>query len=294
MPKAARALVSCGLIFWLAVFLGGALGRHHHERLAWAELPKSGVLIPLSFGCRALMADSVWVATVQRLGGMDVFKASDTQKRVLAQGAVAASEIDPHFVFPLEAMGVVLSAWMNEAGIARKLFLRGWFLAPQSWKFPFFLGFLSYIHEGDTRRAAEFLKRASIKPNCPAYVTRLTAKLYTLSGNPKEALAFLESVSGLESLAYFRPQIEERKKEVLLTMAFDEIEGALARYRARFGKPPKDIQELKALGLLKRVPKDPFGGDFLIDKQGRVITTSGRTPIKPKTAPRPFGLKPLR
>jgi hypothetical protein len=225
---------------------------------------------------------------------MDVFKANDTQKRILALRTITVSEIYPTFVFPLEAMGVVLSTWMNETGLARRLFLRGWFLAPQSWKFPFFLGFLSYIHEGDTRRAAEFFRDASTKSGCPAYVTRLTAKLYTLSGSPEEALAFLESASKVASLADFRPQIEERKREVLLTMAFEEIEWALAHYRARFGRLPEDIEGLKAFGLLKRVPKDPFGGKFLIDKEGRVITTSGRTPIKPKSPLRPLGPGPLR
>lgn len=291
--KKATSLIGLGGILWLAIFMAGPLGRFQKSGLSRGRLPNPGLLSLLSFGNQALIADSVWVQNVQMLGRMDIFNAKKDQKRALALGAITASEIDPTFVFPLEAMGVVLSAWMHETPLARKLFLKGWFLAPQSWKFPFFLGFLAYFYEGDQRRAAEFLRRAALKDGCPPYITRLTAKLYTVSGRPEEGLQFLDAASSTESLAFFRPQIEERKKEILLTLAFEDIQKALEEYRKRFGKMPRDIEELKDLGLLGKLPKDPFGGDFKLDKDGRVFTTSGRRPLKLKAPHGSSGLRPL-
>ena len=90
---------------------------------------------------KPLAADALWIRTVQALGRLDVRQATVPQKQGLYRAALAVNEVDPSFVFPLEAMGVVLSAWMNEDRLAGKLFLRGQFLAPESWKFPFFLGF---------------------------------------------------------------------------------------------------------------------------------------------------------
>ena len=243
---------------------------------------------------KPLAADALWIRTVQALGRLDVQQATAPQKQGLYRAALAVNEVDPSFVFPLEAMGVVLSAWMNEDRLAGKLFLRGQFLAPESWKFPFFLGFLAYFYEGDAGRAANYLRLAALKPGCPVYVSRLVAKLYAFSGRPKEGLSFLDSVMGLESLADYRPQIEKRRKEIVLTAAFQEIQGAIERYRTRFGRPPKNLGVLTALGLLDEIPKDPFGGQFRIDpKTGLVFTTSGATPLKPKEHFKRPGLSPL-
>jgi hypothetical protein len=243
---------------------------------------------------RPLVADALWIRTVQALGRLDVQQATMPQKQGLSRAALAVNEVDPSFVFPLEAMGVVLSAWMNENRLAGKLFLRGQFLSPENWKFPFFLGFLAYFYEDDAGRAANYLGLATLKPGCPVYISRLVAKLYAFSGRPEEGLSFLDSVMGLESLADFRPQIEERRKELSLTMAFQEIQGAIERYRTRFGRPPKNPGVLTAMGLLEETPKDPFGGEFRIDpKTGRVFTTSGATPLKPKEHLKRPGLSPV-
>ena len=293
------AAVLWGAAFGLQPRLAGHNAAKAHEVSERFFAPPP--LFLLDAQLKPLAADVLWIRTVQTLGRLEVRQTTTPQKQGLYRAVLAVNELDPSFVFPLEAMGVVLSAWMNEDRLAGKLFLRGHSLAPNSWKFPFFLGFLSYFYEGDPRRAANYLRLAALKPGCPAYISRLVAKLYLYSGMPKEGLDFLDSALDLESLKDFRPQIEQRRKELLLTMAFEEIQAAMERYKARFGKAPQDMEALKASGLLHEIPKDPFGGEFRIDpltktpgQIARVFTTSGATPLKLRQQPKRPGLSSPR
>jgi hypothetical protein len=53
-----------------------------------------------------------------------------------------------------------------------------------------------------------------------------------------------------------------------------KIETAVNKYKEKFGILPKTLKDLVQNNLLKEIPKDPYGGVYYIDKDGKVRTTS--------------------
>ena len=68
------------------------------------------------------------------------------------------------------------------------------------------------------------------------------------------------------------------KKTYLIRLnAFKEvrrIEIARDRYRENHGKMPATVEEVVQGGLLTPVPRDPYGGTFYLEADGKVATTS--------------------
>jgi hypothetical protein len=62
------------------------------------------------------------------------------------------------------------------------------------------------------------------------------------------------------------------RKEALL--ALTALQQAVVRYRQRYGRSPAALAELVMTGLIIKLPVDPYGGEFYLDEDGKVQTTS--------------------
>jgi hypothetical protein len=94
---------------------------------------------------------------------------------------------------------------------------------------------------------------------------------------------FYEGGSTALALAYLKEMIPTarneaiKKRMITRAEAFEKIlriEKAVLAYTNRFQTEPKKIEDLVEAGLLERIPQDPYGGYFYLDKQGKVRTTS--------------------
>ena len=94
---------------------------------------------------------------------------------------------------------------------------------------------------------------------------------------------FYEGGSTALALAYLQEMIPTarneaiKKRMITRAEAFERIlriEKAVLAYTIRFQTEPRKIEDLVEAGLLERIPQDPYGGYFYLDKQGKVRTTS--------------------
>jgi tetratricopeptide (TPR) repeat protein len=142
---------------------------------------------------------------------------------------------------------------------------------PWDWYLPFFLSFDYAFYLKDYNKAGEYLaKVAQLKPEIKWYVT-LAARYFYEGGSTALALAYLK-----EMIPTAR---NEAIKKGMITRAeaFEKIlriEKAVLVYTNRFQTEPKKIEDLVEAGLLERIPQDPYGGYFYLDKKGKVRTTS--------------------
>ncbi|HFQ80283.1 MAG TPA: hypothetical protein ENK33_02780 [Desulfobacterales bacterium] len=64
------------------------------------------------------------------------------------------------------------------------------------------------------------------------------------------------------------------KKRLLTLQKINYIEDKVKKFKKTRGRFPENIKELVAAGLLRDIPKDPYGGRSIILTNGRVYTTS--------------------
>jgi tetratricopeptide (TPR) repeat protein len=182
-----------------------------------------------------------------------------------------STRLDP---YNLDAYYFAQSVLIWEAGMIPRvveLLEYGFAHRPWDWYLPFFLSFDYAFFLHDYHKAAEYLaKVAQLKPEIDWYVTLAARYLYE-GGSTALALAYLKEMIPTARNEAIRRRMMTRAEALEKIL---KIEQAIAVYRKHFQKDPEELGDLVRVGILKRIPEDPYGGSFYLDKDGRVRTTS--------------------
>jgi len=149
------------------------------------------------------------------------------------------------------------------------------------WRLPFFIGFNYFYFLGDKVKGAQYLKKASDMEGAPYYLKLLIPRLYAQSG--KYQLAVIETAQELKRVKneVLKKQLERRLK-VLIYLR--DLNFALERFRKVYRRCPNSLDELVDKGFISKVPEDPYGGKFYVDRQKCTVwTTSNLRPVKSST-----------
>jgi tetratricopeptide (TPR) repeat protein len=135
-------------------------------------------------------------------------------------------------------------------------------LNPGDWRIPFWIGF-NYLQLGEYLKAAEYYQKSSLLPGAPAYLKTNQAMFYYKAGKAEMGLVYLESlaqtITDERLMELFKKKIDWLKNIVFL-------EGKTRKFKELFGFWPKDLNELVQKGLIEKVPDDPFGRGYQLDK----------------------------
>ncbi|MBW4054783.1 MAG: hypothetical protein HIU83_05185 [Proteobacteria bacterium] len=138
------------------------------------------------------------------------------------------------------------------------------------WYLPFFAGFNSAYFLKDYAAAARYYQRAGELSGSD--LSKLLAGRYMQeSGQTGLAIVYLSAMEKGER----NPAL--KKSYQLRLTAFREtrrIELARDRYRETRGVLPKTVEQLVTGGFLFPPPRDPYGGQFYLEADGKVATTS--------------------
>ena len=138
------------------------------------------------------------------------------------------------------------------------------------WYLPFFAGFNSAYFMRDYSKAAEYFKQAG-ELSGQDLLKSLAGRYMQESGQTDLAIGYLSAMEKGEH----NPSL--KKNYQLRLTAFREarrIEKARDGYKEKHGIMPTTVEQLVSLGFLSPAPKDPYGGLFYLDANGKVATTS--------------------
>lgn len=120
-------------------------------------------------------------------------------------------------------------------------------------------------------KAAHYIRLAAEKPGAPSYYPTLAARSELYAGNPMAGALFLEGLLNPNTNPELRKYYEKRI-DALKRIAF--LQEKVDAYTTRFGVAPNRIEQLIGKGIITEIPQDPYGGEFFLDENGRVFTTS--------------------
>lgn len=190
-----------------------------------------------------------------------------------------ATELDPYFLDPYIFGNAVLTWDAHLVREANALLEKGSRYRSWDYQLPFYQGFNSFYFLGDDQTAADLLMEASRRPEAPPLLASLASRLAYKGARTTNAILFLEGILA-------REEDEGRRKEYRLRLdalrGIAVLEQAVTIFRERLSRAPKSIAELQEAGILRSIPRDPYGGTFFIDETGRVRTTSDLRMAKPK------------
>lgn len=235
-------------------------------------LPKGEYLKVAVLGYDEIVADLLWLKAVQHFSG----RRQATEHYVWAYHATdVVTDLDPTFTFAYKAAGTILGVWANRVEESIAILEKGIRHNPDVWDLHFVLGYDYFYELCDRASAAEHLRAAAELPGAPAYLPRLAARMMVEAGTPDTALEFLVRLHGQTRDPDMRESLAQRIKEVVAERDIRFLEEGIRRYESRYGGKPGSLRALVTGGIIERVPEEPLGGRYVLDRAEGTVTSTG-------------------
>ncbi len=220
-----------------------------------------------TFGFRNVLADVAWLEAVQVAGNLKLTRGNFDRLYELLN---VVANFDPRFEIPYLLGGLVLGESPDHAQEALRVLERGKASHPADWRFPFYIGFTRYFSLGEPGAAGEAMSEAARLPGSPAYLPGLASRMLSEGREPEAALKLLEPIVKQESDPARRAVLERRIREVTVERDLQALERAVEKYREKTGAVLESLPDLVREGILEGIPPEPNGGNYVIDRGGKV------------------------
>ncbi len=234
-------------------------------------VPQGEYLRIAVLGYRQVVADLLWMQAIQAMGERTV---SEEAGHWIAHALDVVTTLDPQFVRVYEVGGIALTTLVVLTEESNRLLEKGIRYNPEVWRLPFYLGFNYYFELHDDQKAAEYIARASRLPEAPAYLASFAAQLYVSARTPQVAIDFLGQMYSQTTDENVKRVLEQRLKEIVVERDLQLLEEAVGRYRELYKRAPVRLEELVGPGLLRELPREPFGGHYLYDPRAQSVRSS--------------------
>ncbi|MFZ3209073.1 MAG: hypothetical protein WA140_09600 [Geobacteraceae bacterium] len=189
----------------------------------------------------------------------------------------AATDLDPYFYDPYYFANSNFTWEAHMVKEANTLLAKGNRYREWDWTIPFFLGFNEFYFFHDNAKASEYFMQAAQRPDAPPIAASLATRMAYKGNRAEVAILFLQETLNKTKDKTTRKELEIRMEVLQGVLA---LEQAVEVYKGKHGKLPHGLKELQAKGFIAHIPADPYGGEFYIDKDGSVKTTSDLRPMK--------------
>lgn len=250
-------------------------------------LPRIELLRVLGAGNQSLVADYYWLQAIQATG-----KAGSTYEPTryldLFYYADLVTDLDPKFhkVYTFSGNTIPTNlgreTWVNTAE-ARKILEKGVKNFPEDSTLRLYLAYnLSYFFN-EHAAATEHLRIAATLPNVNPFVPEMATRMLAYNRRFDAALEMVKSFRDNETDPELRQRFEERIQEIEREKVLIRVDDAIAAFKKREGRLPKDLTELTSHGDLPLPPPvDPIdGGIIFISEEGKAISNSSPLRLEP-------------
>jgi hypothetical protein len=187
------------------------------------------------------------------------------------------TDLDPYFLDPY-VLGQGLLTWgAGRVEAANRLLEKGMEHRTSDWRMPFYVGFNHFYFLEDYAKGGEYIMRAARMEGSPGYLPTLAGRLNYYGGQSKTGLLFLRELLADSNDPRMRARLEARLTALERAVMLEE---KLAEFQEEQGRAAQSLEELVQAGYLDELPPDPYGGQWIILKSGRVFSTSRFVPIE--------------
>ncbi|MGE5443541.1 MAG: hypothetical protein ACM3SR_02940 [Ignavibacteriales bacterium] len=254
-------------------------------------LSSSGIK-KLSFGYKEILADIYWMRAIQYFGesvvktleGVDDNQPLSAKPKsdLLYHYFDIITDLDPRFANAYMYGGTFLAdpppIGLGDIERGTTLFDKGRRNNPTNYHLPLEEAFIYYLYVRDYEKAADLFKEASQKPGLSdfrrASLEGMAASSHSKGGNRELSRRIWKEI--------YETTTDEGRKEFALrnlkeidTMGIeDSLTEAMREYTNRYNEVPKSLDDLKGAGIIKHVPKEPLGGEFIIVDKLKTVKSS--------------------
>lgn len=238
-------------------------------------VPNTNMLRYISADQKTFVGAALLMKVIMYFGGLvdrptDKSLAMPPDYRGMSNIIHSALKLDPYNMDGYYFAQSFLTWEVKQYAIANKLLDYGMKYRTWDWYLPFFAGFNHAYFLKDYTKAAEYYKRAGELSGQDLHIS-LAGRYMQESGQTELAIAYLTAMERGER----NPAV--KKNYQIRLAAFKQarkIELARDAFVRSHGSLPASVDSLVHAGLLSPPPVDPYGGQFYLEPDGKVTTTS--------------------
>jgi hypothetical protein len=164
-------------------------------------LPSGRFVSEASLGYRDLAADLLWFRMVQYYGG---YRLGQNDLALFTHLAGVITDLDPQFTFAYVFAALIVAEDLGRVDRGISILEKGAAANPSEWRFPFEIGFLSYVYTRDYAKAVSSFERAASLPDASPQAARFAAFAAGKAGYVETSIALWEELARTSDNPYLR------------------------------------------------------------------------------------------
>lgn len=183
----------------------------------------------------------------------------------------AALKLDPYNMDGYYFAQAILTWNVGQVSLANRFLEYGMKYRDWDWQLPYFVGFNYAYFLKDYANAAKYYRRAAELSGNDMFIS-LAGRYMQRSGSTEMAIVYLGNMARNSRDQGVKKSLLIRQAAFIRVLELEKAHDAFVKLR---GKPPGALEDLVRAGLLRAIPKDPYGGKFVLESDGSISSTSG-------------------
>ena len=236
---------------------------YFRKRETFLTLPSGKTLRILSFGFKNLVADMLFIWSIQFYSNYNLTNSYDYLARVYD----TITDITPSYKEPYIVGSWIMSLEAKNPQMAIDLLQKGARNMPKEWIFDHECGFYAYKNLKDYKLAEKFFARAAANPSAPAYIKRQKAHMIYLEDNLELAYKLWTEIYNTATDQMEKTSATNHLQQIKFELDKKLISQRIQRFKELFNRIPRNLNELMRAGLLAEIPRDFDGDEYIYDQQ---------------------------
>lgn len=230
-------------------------------------LPSGQYLKYATFGYSSLVADLIYLWAIQYYGSFDIPDRFNYLEHIFS----IIADLDPKYTDPYEVGALIAVYEAHDANLAFKILDMGLEKNPDLWIFPLQAGHIAQMNLKDYELARQYYKKAMEIPGAPPIAKRLYASSAYKTMDYQEAWATWREVYETSTEQWIKDIASNQLYRIKATVDTEALSSAVKQFKEKYGRFPADLNQLVRARLIREVPQDLEGHDYLYDpKTGEV------------------------
>jgi len=230
-------------------------------------LPSGQYLKYATFGYSSLVADLIYLWAIQYYGSFDIPDRFNYLEHIFS----IIADLDPKYTDPYEVGALIAVYEAHDANLAFKILDMGLEKNPDLWIFPLQAGHIAQMNLKDYELARKYYRKAMEIPGAPPIAKRLYASSAYKTMDYQEAWATWREVYETSTEQWIKDIASNQLYRIKATVDTEALSSAVKQFKEKYGRFPADLNQLVRARLIREVPQDLEGHDYLYDpKTGEV------------------------
>ena len=230
-------------------------------------IPSGKFLRYATFGYSTLAADLIYLWAIQYYSTPTI----DDRFNYLDHIFAIISDLDPTYIDPYETGALIATAEARDITLAFKILDNGIAKNPGQWLLPFEAGHIAMMNLKDYELAKQYFEKCMDLPGAPEFTRRLYANALYRKGDIETAWQTWLDIYNTAPDERTKKIASNHLYQVKTAMDTGRLAEAVKKFEEGYGRLPAELGDLVRVRILKDLPKDLDGQDYIYDpKTGNV------------------------